>query len=215
MARFWCVLLCAVISAILAFLVIVQAGKKRDRLSGSTVKIVAGPGHGSGFHIGNRFVVTAAHVVGEAKTITLKIESGRVVNAAVLWTNEEYDLALLRADTLPDVAVSRLNCDPVTIGQPLHVVGNPGPFEWVHSWGHVSSDARELFRWKLAFMATPGIQPGSSGGPALDVHGRAVGVVVGISLVNLSSMFAAPGPFAIVVPGSAVCLLLARPRNGE
>ena len=212
MARFWCVLLCAVISAVLAFLVVLQTNAKRDNLSKSTVRVTVGQGHGSGVNIGG-FVISAAHVVGSESEVMLSTSDGKQTPADVLWVNRAHDVALLKPREKLTAAVSRLACDaPVSVGQSIEAVGNPGPLEFVHSWGRVSGPTKEYFRWKLAFIADLGIAPGSSGGPVLDHHGRVVGIVVGVILTQLG-WTPAPTHYALIVPASAICSLLARPRN--
>lgn len=213
MARFWCILLCALISAVAAFLFTLDRREDRTALARSAVKVKVGDGHGSGVNIGNRFIVTAAHVIGSVKEVTIKNSLGGETLADVLWTNEAHDIALLRARDLTGVASSPLYCDgDLEAGQKVEAIGNPGILEFVHSYGHISSGVEERARWKQAYISTVGIAPGSSGGPVYDVQGRVVGIAVGIGVVNLG-MFPAPAPFAYIVPAKAVCLLLAYPRN--
>lgn len=65
----------------------------------SVVKVIVGNGHGSGVNIGDGYIVTAAHVVGNEKVVRVK---GRwpfaifETDAEVLWSNPAYDVALLR-----------------------------------------------------------------------------------------------------------------------
>ena len=64
--------------------------------AGSVVKIMQGTGHGSGVHIGDGFIVTAAHVVGDAKETEIKLDDGATRKAETLWVNKAYDIALVR-----------------------------------------------------------------------------------------------------------------------
>jgi len=212
MARLGCILLCAVASAIIAFLLVVQSGQKRIALAKSTVLVKVGKGHGSGVAIGNRFVITAAHVVGSESEVLLSTSKGEEYPADVLWTNGPHDVALLRMREDHGISVSRLNCsDTPSIGQHIEAIGNPGKLEFVHSWGRVSGPVRDLFRWKVAFIADLGIAPGSSGGPVIDERGRVIGIVVGVSVTYLGGMVPSPTNFSIVVPANGgICQLLAR-----
>jgi S1-C subfamily serine protease len=204
MARFWCVVLCLVISAILYFCLAWQAPKKRDAFALSTVMVRSGGGHGSGVQVVPGFFLTAAHVLhGEAKVVTSK---GMEVAAEVLWISKEYDIALLRAD-VPDAGVSPLNCSAARTGLSVKAIGNPGPFEFVHSWGHISNaESQERGAWKSTIIVDVSAGPGSSGGPIFDMKGGVVGIVVAYAPQI-------PG-FMLVVPSAAVCsLVLRHPAN--
>lgn len=211
MARIGCILLCAIASAIIAFLLVAQAGAKRTALAKSTLLVKVEQGHGSGVHIGNGFVITAAHVVGQTTEAMLSASDGSKHAADVLWVNSQHDVALLRMRYSDGVAVSRLNCaNPVSIGQHIEAIGNPGRLEFVHSWGRVAGQIQKLFHWQVAFAADLGIAPGSSGGPVIDEQGRVVGIVVGISLTQYGWTPSGTN-FSIIVPtNGGICQLLAR-----
>jgi len=202
MARIGCILLCAIASAIIAFLLVAQAGAKRTALAKSTVYVHVGKGHGSGVAIGNRYILTAAHVVGAESEVMLSTSNGGEYAADVLWANRAHDVALLRFREDVDTEVSRLNCSSEpAIGQHIEAIGSPGIFEFVHSWGRISKLAHQFQDWKVALVADLNIAPGSSGGPVIDERGRVIGIVVA---------WYPPTSFSIIVPSSAICYLLAR-----
>jgi S1-C subfamily serine protease len=209
MARFWCAALCVTVSAIFIFLVIYTAPKKRDALALSTVKVLAGEGHGSGVHTGNRYIITAAHVVEQAETVKVKAQHGGESIADVLWVNKAHDIALLRARELTGVGVSRLDCGPVDVGQHIEAIGNPGSLEFIHAFGRVSSGVEKRGPWAQAYIVSMTVAGGMSGGPAMDAQGRVVGIVVGVALTYVGW-----GPsalaFAYVVPSKAICNLTMR-----
>jgi S1-C subfamily serine protease len=209
MARFWWAALCVTVSAIIAFLVTQQTLKKRDALALSTVKVLVGDGHGSGVHTGNRYIITAAHVVGQEKTVKVKTSRGEESTADVLWINKAHDIALLRAHTLPGVNASRIDCAAVGVGQHIEAIGNPGPLEFIHAFGRVSSAVEQRGPWAQAYIVSMTVAGGMSGGPAFDSQGRIVGIVVGVALTQIGW-----GPsalaFAYVVPSKSVCNLTMR-----
>lgn len=210
MARFWWAALCVTVSAILAFLVTQQTLKKRDHLALSTVKIQVGEGHGSGVHTGNRYITTAAHVVKGKTEVKVKASHGGESVADVLWINEKYDIALLRARDLTNVATSRLSCSDPEVGQSIIAIGNPGPLEFIRAHGRVASGPkRGNERWASYYIVSMPVAPGMSGGPVLDAHGRVVGIVVGVAMMNLG-WSGAPVGFGYIAPSSAVCRMLAR-----
>lgn len=61
----------------------------------SAIKISVGAGLGSGVHIGGGDILTAAHVVGDAKTVKIKTFAGIESDADVLWVNKDFDIALI------------------------------------------------------------------------------------------------------------------------
>jgi S1-C subfamily serine protease len=211
MARIGSIVLCVTLSAIIAFLVACQAPKKRDALSYSTVKILTAEGHGSGVHIvgGNGYIVTAAHVVGNAKTVKVKAKHGGESEAEVLWVNNAHDIALLRAKDLTGVAVSQIECGVPAIGQHIEAIGAPGPLEFIHAYGRVSSEVQSNTHWASYFIAAMVVGPGMSGGPVFDARGKVVGIVVGVAVVQLGWTPSALS-LAYVVPSSTVCALTMR-----
>ena len=64
----------------------------------SGVMVVLQKGHGSGVYIGNGIVLTSAHVVKDATTLSLKGPAGAWQQAHVLWKSDKYDVAALRPD---------------------------------------------------------------------------------------------------------------------
>lgn len=209
MARFWWAALCVTVSLAIAAFLTLQTAKKRDRLALSTVKVLVGEGHGSGVHTGNRYIITAAHVVGSQKTVKVKTSQNTVVDADVLWTNEKHDIALLRAKELPGVDASRIACESPQIGQPIIAVGNPGPLEFITAFGTVSSGIRKGDRWSDYYIISMPVAGGMSGGPVIDQHGKVIGLVVGVAIMQVG-FGGGPVAFGYVTPGAAICKLLAR-----
>lgn len=209
MARIGWAALCVTVSAIIAFLVVLQTTKKRDALALSTVKVLVGEGHGSGVHTGNRYIVTAAHVVGQAATVKVKTSRGGESEADVLWVNKAHDIALLRAQSLPDVDVSRLACGNPSVGQAVSAVGNPGPLEFITAYGRVSSLLKHGNPWADFYIVSMAIAPGMSGGPVFNEQGQVIGLVVGVAMMSIG-WAGAPVGFGYVTPSSAVCRMLAR-----
>ena len=129
---------------------------------------------------------------------------GHIRSAELLWMSPTYDVALLRVVGLK-APVTPLECSAAIVGQQIKAVGNPGPYNFAHTWGRISAGAEERFRWKSAILVDVAAGPGSSGGPVFNMRGYVVGLVVGYHE-------AIPGVM-IVVPSSTVCELLARPHN--
>lgn len=176
--------------------------------AGSIVKIIEGKGHGSGVHIGDGFIVTAAHVVGDAKETEIKLDDGVTRKAEVLWSNKAYDIALVR--TGPDgLAVSHLSCRVPDTGEVITARGNPTILEFVDSYGRVAGGDRKFGSWQSVFVTDITTVPGMSGGGVFDADGNLVGITVGV-LVAPAGMFPSLSGFGTAVPGSTVCGLMGR-----
>jgi S1-C subfamily serine protease len=181
-----------------------------DKIPGSTLKIIADTNsHGSGTHIGSGYIITANHVLMDKKSISVKTDDGKVVTGTVLWTSPEYDIALVRAETL-SAQTSKINCAPLVTGLDVEARGNPTAEEFVSSFGKVSakSTAPQIeVNWKTAWMVSMTVVPGMSGGGVFNRRNELVGVSVGVMVVG-SMMSQSMVGFGYIVPASAVCNLL-------
>lgn len=178
--------------------------------AGSTLKVeMGGGGHGSGVHIGNRFVLTAYHVVTTSDTVTLKADDGSVRSARVLWVNKDFDVALLRYERDENIASSPLVCRDARLGETVKAIGSPGTIEFVSTFGKVSGAARKHGPWASVFVFDGTVAPGMSGGPVTDVGGNVIGLTVGLMAIPMG-FSAAAMPISYIVPSSVVCDLLAR-----
>jgi S1-C subfamily serine protease len=163
-------------------------------------------GVGSGVHIGNGLIITAAHVVGQNPTVKVKADVGGSQDATVLWVNAAYDIAAIRPARAKKFRAAPLSCRSPDIGEVVSAWGNPGGFEEVTMHGYVSGAERAAGpQWKSVFLTDMTTIGGMSGGPTYDAYGDVVGITVG------TVGFGAPsGGLGFVVPGSVVCELLGR-----
>lgn len=184
-------------------------GFARPAPTGSTVKIVLEGGHGSGVHIGDRFVITAAHVVGSADSVEIKADDGSTQRAAVLWVNKSYDIALLRYAKPANMAVASLSCREAQVGERVRALGSPGAIDFISNNGFVSGSARKHGPWASVLVFDGIVAPGMSGGPVHDATGRVIGITVGLMAVPMG-FGASLIPISYIVPSSAVCMLMAR-----
>jgi serine protease Do len=174
------------------------------------VKINTDTGHGSGTHIGNGYILTAAHVVTDRKEISVRSQTGRVRPGTVLWANAAYDIALLVMEKPSDMGVADIDCREPVIGESITAKGNPLHLEYITTWGHVARAVQKQSMWQEAFVADIAIDAGMSGGAVLDMAGSLVGVAVGgAGTFNMMGQFN-PHGFAFIVPASTVCFLMGR-----
>lgn len=178
-------------------------------MAGSTVEISFANGHGSGVHIGNGYVLTAAHVAVNPGKMTVVRDNGETSDAETLWTNTAYDVALLRVDP-KGLASSPLSCRKVVDGEEVTSRGNPMSFKFLTYRGYVASSARFTNQaWKDAIVLDIGGAMGISGGPVFDRDGDVVGIYVGVGVAPVGfggSLFNT----GIAVPSTVICMLMGR-----
>lgn len=172
----------------------------------STVKVLVDGGHGSGVHIGNGYVLTAAHVT-RGRTATLRLSDGTEIAAETLWENKSYDVALLRTEARLQVAP--LSCRSLTSGERIVAHGNPMSLEFVSAHGYVVGAAQQLGPWQSAMPVDMTIVMGMSGGGVLDRDGQVVGLAIGVVPAAIGISVSLTG-FGIIVPSNVACMLLGR-----
>jgi serine protease Do len=136
-------------------------------------------GQGSGFIISaDGLILTNAHVVRDAKTVTVKLSDRREFTAKVLGSDTATDIAVLRieAKNLPTVRLGDPN--QLEVGDPVLAIGSPFGFEQTATQGIVSAKGRSLPGDAVVpFIQTDAaVNPGNSGGPLFDGSGAVVGI---------------------------------------
>lgn len=203
----------AAITLIAATLYSTSAGSvPPPAIASYSVKIIAGQGHGSGTHIGQGYIVTAAHVVKGKASVVIKTTRGNPRYARVLWVNEAYDLALLRTEP-QGIAVANMSCRSLKEGDTVRADGNPLNIEFVSSSGKISGAARQTPIHTLAYITDMTTVMGMSGGGLFDSKGDLVGVTSAVALAPLplgKNYVPSLTGFGMAVPTSAVCELMGR-----
>ena len=136
-------------------------------------------GQGSGFIISaDGLILTNAHVVRDARNVTVKLADRREFEASVLGVDPATDVAVLRiqADNLPAVQLGEPS--QLAVGDYVLAIGSPFGFEQSATSGIVSAKGRSLpGDTYVPFIQTDvAVNPGNSGGPLFDARGRVVGI---------------------------------------
>jgi serine protease Do len=136
-------------------------------------------GQGSGFIISaDGLILTNAHVVREAKEVTVKLSDRREFSAKVLGSDAATDIAVLRIQA-KDLPIVRLG-DPqnIEVGDPVLAIGAPYGFEQTATTGIISAKGRSLPGDAVVpFIQTDAaVNPGNSGGPLFDGSGAVIGI---------------------------------------
>jgi serine protease Do len=157
-----------------------------DDMDGTTRDVVRVPARslGSGFIIHeDGYVVTNHHVVDRARRIAVELADGRKLDADLISSDAEADIAVLKiASDKPLVPLALGDSADLMIGEPVIAVGNPMGFSHSVSTGIVSAMHRDLKgqdgRVLLADLVQTdaAINPGNSGGPLLNAYGQVIGI---------------------------------------
>ena len=136
-------------------------------------------GQGSGFIVsGNGLILTNAHVVRDAKDVTVKLTDRREFQAKVLGSDPKTDVAVLKieASNLPVVPLG--DSHNLRVGEWVLAIGSPFGFENSVSAGVVSAKGRALpDDGFVPFIQTDvAVNPGNSGGPLFNSRGEVIGI---------------------------------------
>jgi S1-C subfamily serine protease len=139
---------------------------------------------GTGFVISSDgYLVTNAHVVGNASQVTADFNDGRSLNARVVGRDRAADIALLKVDATGLPVAELGNSDKVQVGDSVVAIGNALALEGGLSVteGIISGPPREVSiqngtRLENALQTDAAINPGNSGGPLVDSEGKVIAI---------------------------------------
>src|SRR5947208_1363199 len=140
-------------------------------------------------------VLTNAHVVDGAASLSITLDSGTRTPARVLGMDTVTDLALLRIETPSPLPAARLgDSSALHVGDEVVAIGNPMGLEQTMTRGIVSGLNRILpgLADQPMIQTDAPINPGNSGGPLVDRCGSVVGINTFISEEAQSIGFAVP-----------------------
>src|SRR5207245_3759684 len=141
------------------------------------------------------YVLTNAHVVDGAASLSVTLDSGARTPARVLGMDTLTALALLRIETPSPLPAARLgDSSALHVGDEVVAIGNPMGLEQTMTRGIVSGLNRLLpgLAEQPMIQTDAPINPGNSGGPLVDRCGAVVGINTFISEEANSIGFALP-----------------------
>ncbi len=140
-------------------------------------------GSGSGFVFGSDGrILTNAHVVDGADTVTVKLKDGREFVGKVLGVDTVTDVAVVKieANNLPVVSLGK--SEELQPGEWAIAIGNPLGLDNTVTVGIISATGRSssdvgIPDKRVNFIQTDAaINPGNSGGPLLNQRGQVIGM---------------------------------------
>ena len=160
--------------------------------------------------VDNGVILTNLHVVDGAKRIRVVFADGMEAAAELVGARPEHDLAVLKAQSVPD------DLEPATMrstaglrpGEPVLAVGFPFGIGPSASAGVISGLGREYRSAEGKRILTNLIQfdaavnPGNSGGPLVTNEGEVIGIVTGLLNPTEQRVFVGIG-FAVPIENAA------------
>jgi S1-C subfamily serine protease len=148
-------------------------------------------------------VLTAFHVVENAREISVQFADGTKAAAKVASSEPNSDIAVLSVDKLPLVVVPAVMGGGPRVGDAVFAVGNPLGLQDSLTAGVVSATDRTVrapedrtLHDLIQFDAA--VNPGNSGGPLLNKGGQVVGIVTGLANPSKQAYFVGIG-FAVPI----------------
>jgi serine protease Do len=148
---------------------------------------------GSGFHVGNGYVVTASHVappeIAKSGGINLTFDKQIMYSADILISDPRVDVAILKlqGDYSGIHSVALADSDKLEVGEIVAVIGAPEGWHDTVSVGRVSNVHQSMgwsapsSAWNDVIFVDAKILQGVSGGMCITSDGLAIGLVIGVT----------------------------------
>lgn len=146
---------------------------------------------GSGFHVGNGVVITAAHVA-PADTplqVALSFDGANLYPATIIASEPKFDVALLHCPAIADniSSVKLADSDNAEVGDIIAVIASPEGWTDTATVGRISNVHQTLGdfapspAWNDIMFIDADILEGSSGGMVIGTDGLVYGAVMGVT----------------------------------
>lgn len=134
-------------------------------------------------------VLTNNHVIAQAAPaqITVSLADSRILKPSQVWADPESDIAILRLDADNLTSISLGDSEGARVGQWVLAFGSPFGLNQTVTHGIISARERgqislgSTIRIKDFLQTDAAINPGSSGGPLVNLDGEVVGINTAIA----------------------------------
>lgn len=142
------------------------------------------PRWGSGFFFRqDGYILTNDHIVHGAERIRVGLLDGSTLDAKLIGTDINTDIAVLKVDGKQEFPTLTLaDSEKVRVGQFAIAIGNPFQLDYTVTTGVVSGKGRSVLGglrvilYQNFIQTDAWINTGSSGGPLLNIHGEVIGI---------------------------------------
>ena len=129
------------------------------------------------------YIITNNHVVENADNIAIKLYDGSEVEAELIGTDPQTDLAIVKIKPIPGMKYAEFgDSDKCRIGEWVIAIGAPRGLDWTVTAGIISAKNRTDIGvlgptgYEDFIQTDASINPGNSGGPLINLRGKVIGV---------------------------------------
>ena len=127
------------------------------------------------------YLVTNAHVVEKAVTITVQLTDDRIFEASLIGRDEVSDLAVLRIEATDLVCAEFGDSDILRVGDSVVAIGDPlgVDLRGTYTNGIISAINRDVAvdgRTMTLIQTNAALNSGNSGGPLINCYGQVIGI---------------------------------------
>jgi Do/DeqQ family serine protease len=148
------------------------------------------------------YVLTNHHLIDNADQIRVALQDGRELDAKLVGSDPDTDLAVLKIDASGLTALPFGNSDDLEVGDLVIAIGNPFDIGQTVTSGIVSALGRRglgIEGYEDFIQTDASINPGNSGGALINSKGELIGVntaIIGPAGGNVGIGFAVPSNIA-------------------
>lgn len=159
---------------------------------------------------GNGYVITNAHVLRGAKTVTVTLGDGRVFKAKPIGMDVPSDVAVIQIKADKLTAATFGDSDKLKVGDFVAAIGNPFGLSQTVTSGIVSALERSglgIEGYENFIQTDASINPGNSGGALVNMQGQVIGIntaIVSPAGGNIGIGFAIPIDMARTVANQLI-----------
>lgn len=149
-------------------------------------------GQGSGFVVSpDGYILTNHHVVGDASKVTVRFADGRELQAKVIGSDSQSDVAVIKVDAKNLPVIPMGDSSRTEVGEWVLACGAPYGLTSTITAGIVSAVGRNsvgIANYENFIQTDAAINPGNSGGPLVNLEGEVIGINTAIFSRNGGSV---------------------------
>ena len=143
--------------------------------SSSVVAVETEKKFGSGVFISdNGYIITNYHVIEGEKTVFVRIDKQKKINAEIIKSNKDFDLVILKVDV--NSKGLSFNKSSTNLGEDVYAIGTPLDKKLQQSISKGIISGYREFNGVNFIQIDTNINSGNSGGPLLNSNGEIIGI---------------------------------------